>query len=154
MKQTKKKGGKGFVLSPLKPADCVDEPKSSKLPEYEEFKELENVIMEAISDYYLSRHLNGEIPADDAEDEFIDDYDKWTEYKRSHELVNKFLAARGSDEKEEPLANRLVDALFSYYDGERYYDGNCYFKGLREEEVTPEWRRIYLARLTGFHGGN
>lgn len=154
MKTTNKKSGKDFVLSPLKPADCSDEPKCAKLPEYDEFKGLEKAILKGISDYYMSHHVNGEIPADDAEDEFIDDYDKWVEVKRSHDLINKFLTARGSNEKEEPLANRLIDALFSYYDGERYYDGSCYFKGLREVEVTPEWRRIYLARLTGFHGGN
>src|SRR5574344_1077718 len=83
----------------------------------------------------MSHHINGEIPADDAEDEFIDDYDKWVELKRSHDLINKFLTARGTNEKEEPLANRLIDALFSYYDGERYYDGSCYF---RSEEHTSE----------------
>ena len=53
MKTTKKKSSKDFVLSPLKTADCSDEPKCAKLPEYDEFKGLEKAILKGISDYYM-----------------------------------------------------------------------------------------------------
>ena len=43
----------------------------------------------------------------------------------------------------------MVDALMSYFDGERYYDGKSYFRGLREDKITPEWRKLKLAKMDG-----
>ena len=144
MGKKKEDAKKDFVLACFKPADESLEPKSGKFPAYEKFAKLETFIIIEISRYYLERHQDSDTPEEDALDEFLDDYDRWVGDKDRHERVNYYLQGDGKKPKEEPIGNRIIDAMFGYFDGERCYDGTSYFKGMRDglgDNPCPEHER-------------
>jgi hypothetical protein len=92
----------------------------------------------------LERHQDSDTPEEDALDEFLDDYDRWVGDKDRHERINYYLLGDGKKPKEEPIGNRIIDAMFGYFDGERCYDGTSYFKGMRDgkgDNPCPEHER-------------
>ncbi len=133
------------LLDCFKPGNKNDFIEGDKMPDYEnELGQLGYLMLEAVSReiFALERYLDDE--EKDSVEVFFDLYEQWAEEKRRHETVNRLLSAIGEDEREEPIQNKLVDALMSYFDGERYYDGLSYFRGLRDDKVTPKWRKERL----------
>ncbi len=129
MKNTKREK---FILAAFKDArDCKDAPEN-QMPKYKKFKGLVQAMEEAVSKYYLDRHLSDDEPDERALDEFFDDYDLWVAEKDCHEDANKMLKKIGKEELDEPICNAMIDGLFGYFDGERTYDGINFFKGMRD----------------------
>ena len=136
------------------PGDTNDIIEGKKMPSYsDELNKLGYIMLKALSDHFRNLERENDDPDEDAIEIFFDFYDMWEEEKRRHEQINKYLVCLGENELEEPIENRIVDALMSYFDGERSYDGNSYFRGLRDDKVTPEWRRIRLAQIEKYKGG-
>ena len=121
-----------FILASFKKADNAWEPIEGKFPPYLKFVKLQRYIMLAVSRYYIERHQHDPDPEEAALDEFFDDYDLWVGEKDRREKVNYYLSVVGRPQKEDPLMNRMIDAMFGYFDGERHYDGSSYFKGMRD----------------------
>lgn len=161
IKRRKKKGkqkmnenDKDGLLECFTPGDTNNIIEAKKLPLYEEeISKLGYIMLDALSDYFRKLERETDDPEKDAIELFFDCYDMWEEEKRRHEQINGYLVALGENEREEPIENRMVDALMSYFDGERCYDGNSYFRGLRDDKVTPEWRRLKLAQIEEYKGG-
>jgi len=136
------------------PGDTNDIIEGKKMPSYsDELNKLGYIMLNALSDHFRNLERENDDQDEDAIEIFFNFYDMWEEEKRRHEQINKYLIALGENEMEEPIENRIVDALMSYFDGERCYDGNSYFRGLRDDKVTPEWRRIKLAQIEKYKGG-
>lgn len=138
------------ILDCFKSGEKNDIIEGDKMPDYEDvLANLGFVMLRAATDYLskMKDVLNDK--EKDEVDIFFDLYDLWIEEKKRHEQMNKYFAFIGEEEREELLPNRMVDALMSYFDGERYYDGKSYFRGLREDKITPEWRKLKLAKIDG-----
>ncbi len=138
------------ILDCFKPGEKNDIIEGDKMPDYEDvLANLGFAMLRAATDYLskMKDVLNDK--EKDEVDIFFDLYDLWIEEKKRHEQMNKYFAFIGEEEREELLPNRMVDALMSYFDGERYYDGKSYFRGLREDKITPEWRKLKLAKMDG-----
>ena len=144
------------LLDCFRPGNKNDVIEGKKMPEYEGvLAELGFVMLRAVSDFLSQCETVLNLEDRDATDIFFDFYDYWTEEKRRHEQINKYFVAMGENEREEPLPNRMIDALMSYFDGERFYNGNNSFQGLREDKITPEWRKMKYADMAGkYIGGN
>lgn len=143
------------ILDCFRPGEKNDIIEGDKMPEYQEvLADLGFVMLRAATDYLSKMKDSSGDEEKDATDVFFDLYDLWTEEKKRHEQMNKYFSFMGEVEREEVLPNRIVDTLMSYFDGERYYDGLNYFRGLREDKITPEWRKIKFARIDqDFNGG-
>lgn len=143
------------ILDCFKPGEKNDIIEGDKMPDYEDvLADLGFAMLRAATDYLSKMKDALKDKEKDEVDIFFDLYDLWAEEKKRHEQMNKYFAFMGEKEREELLPNRMVDALMSYFDGERYYDGKSYFKGLREDKITPEWRRLKLAKIDqNFEGG-
>lgn len=144
------------LLDCFRPGNKNDVIEGKKMHEYEGvLAELGFTMLRAVSDYLSQCEMVLNLEDRDATDIFFDFYDYWTEEKRRHEQINKYFVAMGENEREEPLPNRMIDALMSYFDGERFYNGNNSFQGLREDKITPEWRKMKYADMAGkYIGGN
>ncbi len=138
------------ILDCFKPGEKNDIIEGDKMSDYEDVLANFGFAMLRTATDYLSKMKD--VLNDKEKDEvdiFFDLYDLWIEEKKRHEQMNKYFAFIGEEEREELLPNRMVDALMSYFDGERYYDGKSYFRGLREDKITPEWRKLKLAKMDG-----
>ena len=138
------------ILDCFKPGEKNDIIEGDKMPDYEDvLVDLGFAMLWAATDYLSKMKYVLKDKEKDEVDIFFDLYDLWTEEKKRHEQMNKYFAFMGEKEREELLPNRMVAALMSYFDGERYYDGKSYFRGLREDKITPEWRKLKLAKIDG-----